>query len=84
MRPTLSGNYLDFRHLRIAGRLIRPNRLAGRLMEATFFPEHNLRHLPFNEPPKVIGRVQPKGRTTNFEAILDMPEDALPWQYRCF
>jgi hypothetical protein len=47
-------------------------------VEATFFPEHNLRHLKFNEPPKAVGRIQPAGRTTNFEAILDMPEDSLP------
>lgn len=89
--PTPPGSYPDFRLLRITGRLIRPNRLAGRLLEAIFFSEHNLRQLTSSEAPKVVGRIQPRGRTTTFEVILNMPEDVLPtvismllderWQY---
>jgi len=91
MRPPLSGSYPDFRHLRITGRLIRPNRFAGRLLQAVFFSEHNLRDLGSSEPPKVVGRIQPRGRTNNFEIILNMPEEVLTtvvsmligerWQY---
>jgi hypothetical protein len=70
------GPYMDFRHLNIKGKILRPTSIKAPIGEVTLFPDHRLSESESRRKrePKAVGGISHWGK--DYRANLHLPADA--------
>lgn len=75
----IAGNYSDYRHLVVHGRLVRPAKVAGTATRLSFVPS-DIREAAkrFTVHPTHVGSIWKDHKEQSFKSVVLMPEDILP------
>jgi hypothetical protein len=72
----LAGPYIDFRHLNIKGKILRPTSIKAPIADVTCFPDYRLSESDSRQKhePKAVGYISHRGK--DYRASLHLPADA--------